>query len=84
MKPLEQKLSAKQERALVADIQEHGLREAIWIHGGKIIDGRNRFKACERLGIKPAFRKWNGKGSLVSFVVSLNLHRRHLNEACAN
>ncbi len=32
-------------------------------------------------GIKPAFREWDGKGSLVSFVVSLNLHRRHLNES---
>jgi hypothetical protein len=67
--------------ALVEDIREHGLREAIWTHDGKIIDGRNRFKACEQLGIKPAFRKWDGKGSLISFVVSLNLHRRHLNES---
>ncbi len=33
------------------------------------------------LGITPAFRKWDGKGSLISFVVSLNLHRRHLNES---
>ncbi|MBA3714393.1 MAG: hypothetical protein H0W76_18355 [Pyrinomonadaceae bacterium] len=67
--------------ALVNDIREHGLREAIWTHEGKIIDGRNRFKACEKLGINPTYRKWNGKGPLVSFVVSLNLHRRNLNES---
>jgi hypothetical protein len=24
------------------------------------------------------FRAWNGQGSLVEFIVSLNLHRRHL------
>ena len=36
------------------------------------------FKACEKLSINPTHRKWDSKGSLVSFVVSLNLHRRHL------
>ena len=30
---------------------------------------------------KPAFREWDGKGSLLSFVISLNLFRRHLNES---
>jgi len=30
------------------------------------------------LGIEPQYRTWNGIGSLVAFVVSLNLHRRHL------
>jgi len=39
------------------------------------------FNACQKLGINPTYRKWNGKGSLVSFVVSLNLHRRHMNES---
>ncbi len=41
---------------------------------------RNRFNACKALEIKPTFREWDGKGSLVSFVVSLNLHRRHLDD----
>jgi hypothetical protein len=74
-------MSESEFAALAVDIQEHGLREAIWTHDEKIIDGRNRFKACEKLSLKPVFRKWDGKGSLVSFVVSLNLHRRHLNES---
>lgn len=65
--------------ALKADIAEHGQREAIWLHlDGRIIDGRNRYLACVELGIAPMFRTWDGKGSLVQFVVSLNLHRRHL------
>ena len=65
--------------SLKADIAENGLREAVWLHpDGSIIDGRNRYNACTELGIVPEFRTWNGDGSLVSFVVSLNIHRRHL------
>jgi N6-adenosine-specific RNA methylase IME4 len=68
--------------SLKADIAENGLREAVWLHpNGSIIDGRNRYNACTELGIVPEFREWNGDGSLVSFVVSLNLHRRHLTES---
>jgi len=58
-----------------------GLREPIWVYQGKIIDGRNRFRACQETKTEPRFREWDGQGSLVSFVVSLNLHRRHLDES---
>ena len=68
--------------SLKADIAENGLREAVWLHpDGRVVDGRNRYNACTELGIAPEYRTWNGDGSLVSFVVSLNLHRRHLNES---
>jgi hypothetical protein len=59
-------------------LKAHGQRETIWTYQGKIIDGRNRYRACTELGILPLTREWNGEGSLVEFVVSLNLHRRHL------
>lgn len=68
--------------SLAADIKIHGLREPIWTDAeGKIIDGRNRFVACQRAKVEPTFRAWDGEGSLVEFVVSLNLKRRHLNES---
>lgn len=63
---------------LVEDIKKNGQIEPIWTHEGKIIDGRNRYKACERLGIDPNIKEWDGDGSLVSFVISMNLKRRHL------
>jgi len=63
---------------LCRDIGKQGLIEPIWTYEGKIIDGRNRYRACERLQIEPSFREWSGSGSLTQFVVSLNLNRRHL------
>jgi N6-adenosine-specific RNA methylase IME4 len=64
--------------SLVTDINANGLREPIWIHKDKIVDGRNRYRACLEAKVAPRFREWDGQGSLVMFVVSLNLHRRHL------
>lgn len=74
-------MSAEEFDALKADIAANGLREPIWLHDGQIIDGRNRYQACKTVGVEPDFREWNRQGDLVSFVVSLNLHRRHLSES---
>lgn len=72
-------LSGEEFEELKADIAVNGLLEPIWIDGnGAIVDGRNRHRACIETNTKPVFRQWDGRGSLVSFVVSLNLHRRHL------
>jgi len=73
-------MSAGEFKALKADIAINGLREPIWFHDNQIIDGRNRYNACEEIGVEPRFREWDGVGSLVAFVVSLNLIRRHLDE----
>ncbi len=64
---------------LVEDIRKHGQREDIWVHDFQIIDGRNRFKACRKLGIDPKFREWDSEGDLIELVTSLNVKRRHLN-----
>ncbi len=72
-------LQGEEFEALSQDIVDNGLIEAIWLHpDGQIIDGRNRYKACQKVGVEPKFRTWDGKGSLVGFVLSLNLKRRHL------
>ena len=63
---------------LKVDIAARGLIEPIWLHEDKIIDGRNRYRACIETGTEPRFRTWGGEGSLVLFVISMNLHRRHL------
>jgi hypothetical protein len=71
-------MTADEFSALKADIAANGLQEPLWTYKGEIIDGRNRYRACQQLGIEPACREWDGEGSVVAFVVSANLHRRHL------
>jgi len=63
------------------DLRRHGQRAAILLVQGKIADGRCRFRACRELGIEPRVVEWDGQGSLLDLVVSLNLHRRHLSES---
>jgi hypothetical protein len=68
--------------ALVVDIKAHGLHNPITLHtDGSVLDGRNRYRACLAAHITPRFVTWDGKGSALAFVLSLNLHRRHLNES---
>ena len=74
--------------SLVADVGAHGLHEPIWLFDGKIIDGRNRYRACLEAGVEPRFRQYEGKEEwLVQFILSENLERRHLTSdqraACA-
>lgn len=69
---------------LKADIATNGLIQPIWMHpDGRIIDGRNRWRACVETGTNADFEVWDESkhGSLVSFVVSLNLKRRHLDSS---
>lgn len=66
----------------LADIEANGLREEILLHwDGRLLDGRARLKACAVAGIPPRFRRWDGSGDLVALLISLNLHRRHLDES---
>jgi ParB-like chromosome segregation protein Spo0J len=67
---------------LADDIRAHGLLEPIITHEGKILDGRNRQRACELAGIEPGYEEWvsNGRTPL-EFAIAKNLHRRHLTSA---
>ena len=71
-------------KALVEDIREHGVLEPIWLYEGKILDGRNRYRAYQAAfpdtDEDPPFREYLDDKP-VEFVVSLNLKRRHLSES---
>src|ERR1700733_12842473 len=74
-------LDGEEFEQLVTSIRaSKGPREAIVIHEGMVLDGRNRARACEAAGITPSFIPFKG-GDPVAFVIDKNLRRRHLSES---
>jgi ParB-like chromosome segregation protein Spo0J len=65
---------------LAADIKAHGLHEPIVLFEDKVLDGRNRLRACTAAAVEPTFTAYTGDDP-IAYVVSLNLRRRHLNES---
>lgn len=65
---------------LAADIKANGLQQPVVMFGARLLDGRNRWRACEIAGVEPRAKDWNGKDA-VAYVRSLNLFRRHLTAA---
>ena len=78
-------LEEKELQELRGDIEKHGQRDTIVLCDGKILDGRNRYTACTMAGIKPRCKDVSELDGYdadafdpVAYVLSLNLHRRHL------
>ena len=71
-------LGEEEFRALTDDIDANGVREKIVIYDGMILDGWHRYSACMELSVKkPPMIEYEGDDP-VGFVLSKNLHRRHL------
>ena len=62
---------------MAADIKQRGLLCPIITLDGKVLDGRNRLRACEMAGVAPRFQQYTGDDPLGD-VVSWNLKRRQL------
>jgi len=78
-------LGADDRAQMAADIKKNGLKQPIVLYQGKILDGRNRWRACLKHGIplKPTdFIEFIGDDEAAqAFVHSCNLYRRHLTPA---
>ncbi len=71
-------LSGQDQAELKWNIETHGVREPIWVdRKGRLLDGRHRKQACNDLDMECPQRVYEGDDP-VAFVVSMNLHRRHL------
>ncbi|WP_460902472.1 ParB N-terminal domain-containing protein [Paraburkholderia jirisanensis] len=67
--------------ALKADIEANGQLQPIVVHDGMILDGGNRYRACVEIGVEPQTVERDFEGhDLLSYVLSVNLHRRHLTQ----
>jgi ParB-like chromosome segregation protein Spo0J len=70
-------------QSLADDIKKNGQHFAIEILDGKILDGRRRSIACRLAGVEPVVRVVSVDDP-VAYVLSLNLHRRHLTPSQAS
>ena len=86
------KISAEYKSLLTPlSTQEYeGLKQSIMSKGqflpiitnedGVILDGHNRYRVCEELGIEPLVKKVSlNKNEEIAYAISVNANRRHLN-----
>lgn len=68
-------------RDLTKSIKEQGFLPAhpIIVHDGQILDGWHRYLAANKLKVVPVFKDYVGSDP-AGFVMSVNLHRRHLTD----
>jgi len=73
-------MTPEQIKELGLDILRKGQGRPVTTHRGQVVDGRNRLLACRWAEVPPRYVEWEGEGLIVEWVVSENLHRRHLTD----
>lgn len=65
---------------LAASIKRDGQIEACVVWGDVLVDGRNRWRACELAGVEPRIyrREFDSQAACGRWIIATNLHRRHL------
>ena len=70
-------------QTLALDIAKNGLIHPIVIFEGKILEGRNRYRACQMVGIVPSCEDYTGTDPR-GYVISANAMRRDLTKGQLN
>jgi len=72
-------MSAAELDALTEDIKTNGQAQPIIMFQGQVLDGRNRLAACQRAGVEPSCKDFDGDEEAAKALVrSLNDHRREM------
>lgn len=79
------KLTSEEYKALKASIKTHGVLVPLFINSkGIILDGHNRYRISKELGFKPVLKTvikdFESSSKEKTFVISINLQRRNLND----
>jgi len=72
-------LSDSDLREMADSIAQDGQLNPCVRQDGVLIDGRNRLAACKLAGVEPRFTEYKGD-SPVSFIIGVNLARRHMDK----
>ncbi|GAA3389065.1 ParB N-terminal domain-containing protein [Streptomyces roseoviridis] len=71
-------LDEEELQALADDIRERGLHNPVVLDTtGRILDGKNRLRACEIADVEPTYSTYDGDDAS-TYVLSVNSRRRHL------
>lgn len=71
-------LEPKELKELADDIAANGQHQPIiYTADGLLLDGRNRWRACQQIGVQPTSELYTGD-TPTHYVISLNSRRRHL------
>lgn len=72
-------MTETEQRELATSIKDKGQMQAVVLHRGSVLDGRNRIEACAIAGVRVWCEQFTGSDrEALDFVVALNLERRHL------
>ena len=66
-------------QSLADDIRDNGLSNPIILYEGKILDGWNRYLACNMVNVKPKYKQFAKTKNPFIYVISENMYRRHMN-----
>lgn len=73
-------------KRLKESIKKSGLYHKITLYEGKILDGKERYRACREVGVEPQFDTFEDRvaagfrGTPIDFLLSKNLYRQHFTE----
>ena len=63
-------IEEKELKELSEDIKNNGLKTPVVLYENKILDGRNRYKACQLVNIEPTYTEYTGDTSCSACYVS--------------